>query len=62
MRQKTAFNVKDAEEMVDLWLKDDAPEWVRKKMMRMLYEKWQDENIRRSIPPVLSSLNKTVNF
>lgn len=61
MRQKTAFNVKEAEEMVNLWLKDDAPEWVKTKMMRMLYEKWKDENIRRSIYPELRSLNRTVN-
>lgn len=62
MRQKTVFNVKEAEEMVDLWLKDDAPEWVRTKMMRMLYEKWKDENIRRAIHPELRSLNRTVNL
>lgn len=62
MRQKTVFNVKEAEEMVDLWLKDDAPEWVKTKMMRMLYEKWRDENVRRSIHPELRSLNRTVNL
>lgn len=62
MRQKTSFNVKEAEKMVDSWLKDDAPEWIRTKMMRMLYEKWQDENIRRYIHPELYSLNKTLNL
>lgn len=50
---KEEFDVKEAQEMIDLWLKDDAPEWIKTKMMSILYEQWQDKNIRRFVQPDL---------
>ena len=50
---KEEFDVKEAQETIDLWLKDDAPEWIKTKMMSMLYEQWQDKNIRRFVQPDL---------
>ena len=53
MCAKEEFDAKEAQEMIDLWLKDDAPEWIRTKMMSILYEQWQNKNIRRFAQPDL---------